>query len=177
MVDPPTEQADRQRTLQSSPRRGAQADRGDPAPQGLRRTREGSRLSSVAPGPPDGRLYALRTSAESPPDRPSGPQATAVGRLPTGVQGSRQAHPSRDARATPTRDVRRHPLNPIRSHFSCIRFPPNGFAVFLTLFSKYFSPFPHGTCSLSVSCLYLALDGVYHPLWAAFPNNPTLRRR
>ena len=22
--------------------------------------------------------------------------------------------------------------------------------------------------------LYLALDGVYHPIWAAFPNNPTL---
>ena len=63
------------------------------------------------------------------------------------------------------------------SHFSRIRFPPNGFAVFLTLFSKYFSPFPHGTCSLSVSCQYLALDGVYHPLWAAFPNNPTLRRQ
>ncbi|KAI8726027.1 Protein TAR1 [Biomphalaria pfeifferi] len=21
--------------------------------------------------------------------------------------------------------------------------------------------------------MYLALDGVYHPLWAAFPNNPT----
>ncbi len=62
-------------------------------------------------------------------------------------------------------------------HFSRIRFPPNGFAVFLTLFSKYFSPFPHGTCSLSVSCQYLALDGVYHPLWAAIPNNPTLRRQ
>ena len=68
-------------------------------------------------------------------------------------------------------------LSLTRSHFSRIRFPPNGFAVFLTLFSKYFSPFPHGTCSLSVSCQYLALDGVYHPLWAAFPNNPTLRRQ
>ncbi|CAK8677080.1 unnamed protein product [Clavelina lepadiformis] len=40
-----------------------------------------------------------------------------------------------------------------------------------------FSTFPHGTCSLSVSRPYLALDGVYHPLWAAFPNNPTPRRR
>ena len=68
-------------------------------------------------------------------------------------------------------------LSPTSRRFSCIRFPPNGFAVFLTLFSKYFSPFPHGTCSLSVSCRYLALDGVYHPLWAAFPNNPTLRRQ
>ena len=44
-----------------------------------------------------------------------------------------------------------------------------------TLSSKYFSTFPHGTCSLSDSCLYLALDGVYHPLWAAFSNNPTPR--
>ena len=57
-----------------------------------------------------------------------------------------------------------------------IRFPFNGFTYFLTLFSKFFSSFPHGTCSLSVSCLYLALDGVYHPFWAAFPNNPTLRK-
>ena len=177
MVDPPTEQADRRRTLQAVPVAGPKRTEATRPTQGLRRTREDSRLSSVAPGPPDGRLYALHTSAESPPDRPSGPRATAVGRLPTGVQGSLRAHPSRDARATPTRNVRRHPLNPIRSHFSCIRFPPNGFAVFLTLFSKYFSPFPHGTCSLSVSCRYLALDGVYHPLWAAFPNNPTLRRR
>ncbi|XBJ14944.1 hypothetical protein VPH35_006935 [Triticum aestivum] len=43
----------------------------------------------------------------------------------------------------------------------------------LTLFSKSFSSFPRGTCSLSVSRLYLALDGVYRPIWAAFPNNPT----
>lgn len=57
-----------------------------------------------------------------------------------------------------------------------IRFPFNGFTYFLTLFSKSFSSFPHGTCSLSVSCLCLALDGVYHPFWAAFPNNPTLRK-
>ena len=57
-----------------------------------------------------------------------------------------------------------------------IHFPFNGFTYFLTLFSKSFSSFPHGTCSLSVSCLYLALDGVYHPFWAAFPNNPTLRK-
>ena len=56
-------------------------------------------------------------------------------------------------------------------------FPPNNFKHFLTLFSKFFSSFPHGTCSLSVSRQYLALDGTYHLLWAAFPNNPTLRKR
>ena len=54
------------------------------------------------------------------------------------------------------------------------RFPFNNFTYYLTLFSKFFSSFPHGTCSLSVSCLYLALDEMYHPFWTAFPNNPTL---
>ena len=57
------------------------------------------------------------------------------------------------------------------------RLPLGGFTYSLTLSSKCFSTFPHGTCSLSVSRQYLALDGVYHPLWAAFPNNPTLGRR
>ena len=56
-------------------------------------------------------------------------------------------------------------------------FPLNNFKYFLTLFSKFFSSFPHGTCSLSVSRQYLALDGIYHLLRAAFPNNPTLRKR
>ena len=56
-------------------------------------------------------------------------------------------------------------------------FPLNNFKHFLTLFSKFFSSFPRGTCSLSVSRPYLALDGIYHPLFAAFPNNKTRRRR
>ncbi|KAK7297754.1 hypothetical protein VNO77_46517 [Canavalia gladiata] len=34
-----------------------------------------------------------------------------------------------------------------------------------------------GTCSLSVSRQYLALDGIYRPIGAAFPNNPTRRQR
>ena len=55
------------------------------------------------------------------------------------------------------------------------RFPFNNFTYCLTLFSKFFSSFPHGTCSLSVSRQYLALDGIYHPFSAAFPNNTTRR--
>ena len=47
----------------------------------------------------------------------------------------------------------------------------------LTLFPKYFASFPHGTCSLSVSRRYLALDGIHHPLRAALPSNPTLRHK
>ncbi|CAN4123473.1 unnamed protein product [Withania somnifera] len=58
-----------------------------------------------------------------------------------------------------------------------IRFPPDNFKHSLTLFSKSFSSFPRGTCSLSVSRPYLALDGIHRPIWAAFPNNPTRRRR
>ena len=176
MIDPPHERACRQRTLHAVPtavHKRTEATR----PEGLRCTRENSRLSSVAPRPPDGWLYVLRTSAEVPPNRPSGPGATAVGRLPTGVRGSREPIQARTHRLPAPGTFPDILLNLRRNHFSCIRFPPNGFAVFLTLFSKYFSPFPHGTCSLSVSCQYLALDGVYHPLWAAFPNNPTLRRR
>jgi hypothetical protein len=59
--------------------------------------------------------------------------------------------------------------------FKC--FPFNNFTYCLTLFSKFFSSFPHGTCSLSVSRQYLALDGIYHPFSAAFPNNTTRRER
>ena len=57
-----------------------------------------------------------------------------------------------------------------------IPFPFNNFTYYFTLFPKFFSSFHHCTCSLSVSRQYLALDGIYHPLRAAFPNNSTLRR-
>ena len=55
------------------------------------------------------------------------------------------------------------------------RFPFSNFTYCLTLFPKFFSSFPHGTCSLSVSRQYLALDETYHPIRAAIPNNSTLR--
>ena len=54
------------------------------------------------------------------------------------------------------------------------RFTLNGFTYYFTFFSKFFSSFPHGTCSLSVSSKYLALDGIYHPFSAAVPSNTTL---
>ena len=55
--------------------------------------------------------------------------------------------------------------------------PSQQFQALLTLFSKFFSSFPHGTCSLSVSRQYLAFDGIYHRhIRAAFPNNPTRTR-
>ena len=55
-----------------------------------------------------------------------------------------------------------------------IRFALSNFKYLLTLFSKFFSSFPHGTCSLSVSRQYLALDGAYHPFSAGVPTYTTL---
>nr|CAH7735880.1 unnamed protein product [Callosobruchus chinensis] len=60
--------------------------------------------------------------------------------------------------------------------FGFLRFTPERFHVLLNSLSKCFSTFPHGTCSLSVSWSYLALDGVTTPLRAALSSNPTLRR-
>lgn len=49
------------------------------------------------------------------------------------------------------------------------------FQALLTLFPKSFSSFPHGTCSLSVSSPYLALDEIYHLIYAPIPRSVTLR--
>ena len=68
-------------------------------------------------------------------------------------------------------------VNIARSITGCQPFPVNNFKYFLTLFSKFFSSFPHGTCSLSVSRQYLALEGIYLPFCAAIPSNTTLRKR
>ncbi len=95
------------------------------------------------------------------------------------------AHPHPKARtcvsADPTTSTNSTKLKPYSpAEFSKIAvqlhlFTSERFHALFTLSSKYFSTFPHGTCSLSDSCKYLALDGVYHPLWAAFTNNPTPR--
>ena len=45
----------------------------------------------------------------------------------------------------------------------------------VTLSPECFSTFPHGTCSLSVLWIYLALGGVYLLLSAACSSNATLR--
>ena len=58
-------------------------------------------------------------------------------------------------------------------HTPLLRFRFSKFRFCFTLSSKCFSSFPHGTCSLSVSHVYLALDGLYHPLQAAIPSNST----
>jgi hypothetical protein len=71
-----------------------------------------------------------------------------------------------------------HPLCMQQSHqadwFHSLPFQQ--FQALLTLFSKSFSPFPHGTCLLSVSSQYLALDEIYHQFYAPVPRNATLRR-
>ena len=65
-----------------------------------------------------------------------------------------------------------HPIDSTQNT-GVLPFPVSNFKHCLTFFSKFFSSFPHGTCSLSVSRRYLALDETYHLLRAAIPNNPT----
>ena len=62
-------------------------------------------------------------------------------------------------------------------HYWCYRVPCIQFQTLFTLISKYFSSFPHGTCSLSVSQPYLALDEIYHPFNARIPTNMTRKNR
>ncbi|CAN6728995.1 unnamed protein product [Malus baccata var. baccata] len=58
-----------------------------------------------------------------------------------------------------------------------IRLPSRQFqALFDSLFKVLFI-FPSRYCLLSVSRPYLALDRIYRPIGAAFPNNPTRRQR
>ena len=93
-----------------------------------------------------------------------------LGLLPSGrpatiSASSRAANKPQPFRFRPRRTAGPHPL------------PSRQFqALFDSLF-KVLSSFPRGTCSLSVSRLYLALDGIYRPIRAAFPNNPTRRQR
>ncbi len=93
------------------------------------------------------------------------------------VPEPRQRPPMKETPQTQHRPRTRTQLNRMPPVARPNHFPFNGFTCSFTLFSKCFSSFPHGTCSLSVSCRYLAFGGVYHPLWAAIPNNPTLGRR
>ena len=45
----------------------------------------------------------------------------------------------------------------------------------LTLFSKFFSFFPQGTCLLTVSSFYLSLHETYHPFCTPFPKSVILQ--
>jgi len=81
--------------------------------------------------------------------------------------------PSTHADQHPAHTTARERRISLGAHTASIPFPLNNFKHFLTLFPKFFSSFPHGTCSLSVSRPYLALEGIYLQIRAAFPNNPT----
>jgi len=98
----------------------------------------------------------------------SGPSRVPVGWLSLGRE-ERRALRLRKTPSAPTPPG----LSRTRDHTGCLPFPLNNFKYFLTLFSKFFSSFPHGTCSLSVSRQYLALEEIYLPFRAAIPNNST----
>lgn len=87
-----------------------------------------------------------------------------------------QHSPQRSVSQAEQRTNKSHSASDRSTPSTPIRFPRGNFKYSLTLFSKSFSSFPRGTCSLSVSRQYLALDKIYRPIGAAFPNNPTRRQ-
>ncbi|KAL2453419.1 Uncharacterized protein Adt_48708 [Abeliophyllum distichum] len=130
---------------------------GEPAGQHREHADAEARLGGACCPPQSGRRHSTSIStarALAAASIRAGPRPESIGR-----PAHRRSTSDRDASPTP------------------IRFPPDNFKHSLTLFSKFFSSFPRGTCSLSVSRLYLALDGIYRPIGAAFPNNPTRRQR
>jgi len=84
------------------------------------------------------------------------------------MHGRPKSFPTHSERSK-TGNITESNARPTASH----RFLFSNCRYFFTLFSKFFSSFPHGTCLLSVSYPYLALDGIYHPIRAAIPNNST----
>jgi len=59
-----------------------------------------------------------------------------------------------------------------KKKFRLRSFPSRRFRALLTLFSKSFSSFPRGTCTLSVFRQCLALDGSYRPRLGCSPEQP-----
>lgn len=95
-------------------------------------------------------------------------------------QASRERHsnppfPSRERDC----DEPQQPFGPLAiasaSRPSSLRFPLHDFKSYFTPLSGFFSSFVRTTCSLSVSCQYLALREIYLALCAALPSNATRR--
>ncbi|CAN7093078.1 unnamed protein product [Brassica rapa subsp. narinosa] len=137
---------------------------------------------SFAPIPKSDERFARQYRCGPPPEFPlASPRSGIVHHL---SGPDRHAHTrtllrrSRSVGCAPVRDPANQLPCAVRDASPApIRFPPDNFKHSLTLFSKSFSSLPRGTCSLSVSRPYLALDGIYRPIGAAFPNNPTRRQR
>ncbi|CAN6989921.1 unnamed protein product, partial [Brassica rapa subsp. trilocularis] len=137
---------------------------------------------SFAPIPKSDERFACQYRCGPPPEFPlASPRSGIVHHL---SGPDRHAHTrtllrrSRSVGCAPVRDPANQLPCALRDASPApIRFPPDNFKHSLTLFSKSFSSLPRGTCSLSVSRPYLALDGIYRPIGAAFPNNPTRRQR
>ena len=92
------------------------------------------------------------------------------------THGGKPAHTGPETSPAHTRKPNLLRLQVTTGNTASHRFLFSNFRYSFTLFSKFFASFPHGTCSLSVYHQYLALDGIYHPLRAAIPNNSTRRK-
>ena len=76
----------------------------------------------------------------------------------------RQIHDGRRQATAPTPQAMQWIWLTYGTGFLC--FPCRKFGYSLTIFSKFSASFPHGSCALSVSNIYLALEGIYLLIWA-----------
>ncbi|KAG9444720.1 hypothetical protein H6P81_016060 [Aristolochia fimbriata] len=124
------------------------AGRRQEAPRGATRARPGGRFATLL-GPRDDVSAGgiIRRAWVARDQRRSAPEVEAADRL---------AVPRSDRGASP----------------GPIRFPPDNFKQSLTLFSKSFSSFPRGTCSLSVSRPLFSLGRNLPPYLGCIPKQP-----
>ena len=128
--------------------------------------------SEWSAGQPVCKLTSERTRPDLPFCQPCGSTPTAAGPCSQGIRFCLRRTPG-DTSVTLTAPLAEP--EPAQSLHQPRSFPSQWFHV---LFDALFNlSFPHSTCSLSVSCKYLALGGVYHPFWAAILNNPIFRHR
>ena len=88
--------------------------------------------------------------------------------FPQGVAGEQLSPPfsgkeNRACQSRPQRSSRTRMKKYGSTNTGFLRFLSSNFRYSLTLFSKFFASFPHGTCSLSVSHQYFVLNEIYHP--------------
>ncbi|KAK9080896.1 hypothetical protein Syun_031931 [Stephania yunnanensis] len=112
-------------------------------------------------GTPNGARFSPRSQRTTSPRHNNNPALAAaairVGPHPESIGGPAHHRSASDRGASPPPSA---------------SLPPDNFKHSLTLFSKSFSSFPRALVRYLTLAAF-SLDGIYRPIGAAFPNNPT----
>ena len=133
-------------------------------------------LSSVSGAShPGGQNRDPKGSATCPTGHLAHQKLPLTGPRGSAVKGDEQSPPAVGPKGIPRPEGARRPActrrGPSRPH----SLPSQRFHALFDSLSKVLFIFP-SRYLFTIGLVPVALDGVYHPLWAAIPNNPTLRR-